>query len=357
LGFFTAGASAAKNPLFLSGNFYFELNSYVTMAGFVAKLIELMSQLFLEEISMQEIRKVAVLGAGAMGAYFATCFYNTPGFSTCLIADGPRWERLSRDGITVNGKAYFIPTVRPGEAASPVDLLIVALKHHQLRNAIQNLGKLVGDETVIMSVMNGLESEEIIGSIYGMDRLLYTISIGIDAVRENNQVTYTQPGTHIFGEARNESITPKVWRVQEAFDRAGVRYEIPQDMMRMLWWKFMINVGVNQASAVLRAPYGVFQTNAQSLMEGLMQEVVSLAKVHNVNLTQEDINNWYPVMGKLSPQGKTSMLQDIEAGRKTEVEVFAGKVIEMGQAQGIPTPVNRTVFQIIRVLEQNTAVE
>lgn len=304
---------------------------------------------------MAEIQKVAILGAGAMGAYFATRFFEALGFSTVLIADDQRLEKLRKDGIVVNGKPYFIPAIRPEEADSPVDLIIVALKHHQLAGAVRHLGKLVGDATTFLSVMNGLESEETIGAIYGMDKILFAISLGIDAVRQGNQVTYTNPGVHYFGEAENSSISPKVRRVQAAFDKAGIRYETPQDMTRMLWWKFMINVGINQASAVTRAPYSVFQSNpaAQGLMEALMQEVVTLAQASHVNLTQQDIKDWYPVLNLLSPQGKTSMLQDIEAKRKTEVEVFGGKVIELGKAHAIPTPVNQTVFQIIRILEQD----
>ena len=304
---------------------------------------------------MQDIKKVAILGTGAMGAYFASRFFDTPGFSTILIARGERLERLKRDGIVVNGKTYFIPVNDPDEADSAADLIMVALKHHHLEEAIHGLGKVAGDATTFLSVMNGLESEEYIGSIYGMDKTLYAISLGIDAVRLGNQVTYTKPGTHYFGEAKNVSISPKVRRVQEAFDKAGISYKTPEDMIHWLWWKFMVNVGVNQASAVMRAPYDAFQSNpvAQGLMEALMQEVVTLAKMANVNLTNQDIKDWYPVLNLLSPQGKTSMLQDIEAKRKTEVEVFAGKVIELGKSHGIPTPVNQTLFQIIRVLEQN----
>jgi 2-dehydropantoate 2-reductase len=304
---------------------------------------------------MLEIKQVAVIGAGAMGAYFATQFFNTSGFSTVLIASGQRLEKLKEDGIVVNGKPYFIPAIHPDEADAPADLILVALKHHQLKEAVNNLGKLVGDSTVFLSVMNGLESEETIGALYGMDKVVYATSVGIDALRQGNQITYTRPGTHYFGEAKNSSISPKVRRVQEAFERAGIRYETPEDMLRMLWWKFMVNVGINQASAVLHAPYSVFQSDpdAQALMEALMQEVVTLAKVLDINLTQQDIKEWYPVQNRLSPQGKTSMLQDIEAKRKTEVEIFGGKVIELGKAHGVPTPVNQTVFQIIRVLEQS----
>ena len=298
---------------------------------------------------MDKIQRVGILGAGAMGAYFAAQFYEA-GFNTHFIADGERLERLNRDGIVVNGKRYCIPALSPGQAEAPVDLLLVALKHHHLQQAVPALGRLVGEATNFLSVMNGLESEAYIGSIYGMHRVLYAISLQIDAVREGNQISYTRPGIHYFGEARNDRLSPPVLAVQAAFARAGIRYETPPDMIRMLWWKFMINVGINQASAVLRAPYGVFQTQpeAQGLMEALMREVLALAQAAQVNLTEQDVKDWYPVLNRLSPHGKTSMLQDVEAGRKTEVDIFAGKVIALGEQYGIPTPVNRNVYQILK---------
>ena len=303
---------------------------------------------------MQEIQKVAILGAGAMGSYFAGRFFDTAGFSTVLIAKGHRLDKLKTKGLVINGKSYAIPAIHPDESTSSVDLIIVALKHHHLKEAVQGLGKLVSDSTTIISVMNGLESEEYIGSIYGMDKMLYTISVAIDAVRHGNQTNYTKPGKHYFGEAVNTRLSQRVLCVQEAFDRAGIVYETPEDMIRMMWWKFMINVGVNQASAVMRAPFGVFQKSpdAQGLMEALMKEVIALTDVLDVNLTNRDIEEWYSFLKVLSPQGKTSMLQDIEAGRKTEVEIFGGKVVELGNTHGVKTPANQTVLQIIQVLEQ-----
>jgi 2-dehydropantoate 2-reductase len=136
--------------------------------------------------------------------------------------------------------------------------------------------------------------------------------------------------------------------------RAGIRHETPVDMIWILWWKFMINVGLNQISAVLRAPYGVLATSrdAQVLMESAMREVTTIAKAANVNLGEEDLTSWYPNLSKASPQGTTSMLQDIKAGRKTEVEMFAGKVVELGATYGIPTPVNQTLLRMIKVIEQ-----
>jgi len=302
---------------------------------------------------MNEIKRVAILGAGAMGAYFATRFFES-GFDTCLVARGQRNERLSREGLIVNGKKYLIPVIDPDTARQPVDLILVGLKHHHLQEAASGLDKLVGESTVFLSVMNGLESEEILGSMYGMDKVVYALSLGIDAVRNGNEITYTTPGTHYFGEARNEVITPRVKRIQDAFDRAGIAWKTPEDMMRWLWWKFMINVGVNQASAVTRMTYSAFQQDkiAQELMESLMREVIDLAQAAGIALTDEDITNWYPILNKLSPQGKTSMLQDIEARQKTEVEVFSGRAISLGKQYGIPTPVNETIFRIIKLLEK-----
>jgi 2-dehydropantoate 2-reductase len=303
---------------------------------------------------MQEIKRVAILGAGAMGAFFAARFYDAAGFSTVLVAGGERYERLKNEGLVVNGKPYRIPVVHPGESGPPADLVLVAVKHHHLPEAVHDLKNVVGEGTTIVSVMNGLDSEEMLGTVYGPEKVLYAVSVGIDALREGNRVVYTTPGKHYFGQASNVTVSERVRRVQEAFERAGIPYETPADMERMMWWKFMVNVGMNPPSAVLGAPYGVFQSSpeARALMETLMREVISLAQVEGVNLKAQEIDDWYPVLQTLSPRGKTSMLQDIEAGRKTEIEMFAGKVVALGQKHSIPTPVNETMLRMIHVLEQ-----
>lgn len=306
---------------------------------------------------MKEIKNIAILGAGAMGASYASMFFDSPEFSTVVVAREPRYGRLKTEGLTVNRKRYSIPVVHPDEAVPPADLIIVALKCHNLPDAVHDLANLVGDETIIISVMNGLDSEEYLGAVYGMDKVLYAIAVGIDALREGNSVVYTTSGKIFFGEADNSDVSEKVRRVQDAFDRAGLKYETPSDMIRMLWWKLMINVGINQASAVMRAPYGVFQSSpeARALVDTLMREVVVIAERIGVNLVERDLGDWNAVLKTLSPKGKTSMLQDIEAGRKTEVEVFAGKVVELGRKHGIPTPVNQTFLSVIHVLEQYPA--
>jgi 2-dehydropantoate 2-reductase len=302
---------------------------------------------------MQHIKNIAILGAGAMGSFFASRFSDVSEFTTSLVAGGERGRRLARDGLVVNGKPCSVIVSDPDQVHEPADLIIVALKHHHLPQAIGDLKNLVGKNTTIISIMNGLDSEPYIGSIYGMDKVLYAVSVGIDALRDGNRVSYSKPGTHFFGEAVNETPGERVRRVQKAFDLAGITYETPVDMIRIMWWKFMVNVGMNQASAVMRAPYGVFQVSpdARAVMESLMREVIALARPAGVNLAEKDLDEWDKVLQTLSPDGKTSMLQDMEAGRKTEVEVFGGKVAALSREYNIPAPVNETFLRIIQVME------
>jgi 2-dehydropantoate 2-reductase len=227
-----------------------------------------------------------------------------------------------------------------------------------LPKAVTDIKRRIGEKTIIMSVMNGIDSEERLGAAYGMEKILYAVAVGIDALREHNRLTYTTQGKLFFGEAKNPVISERVKDVQALFDSAGIAYETPADMIRILWWKFMINVGINQASAVLGAPYSAFQTSqeARELMESAMKEVMAIAREAKVDLSEKDIENWYSVLSGLSPEGKTSMLQDVEAKRKTEVDMLAGKVIELGKQYDIPTPVNQKILETIKRIEDENAI-
>ncbi len=301
----------------------------------------------------QRIERVGIVGAGAMGAVYASLLYDMDPGSVFFVARGSRLERLRREPLVVNQKPYRIDVLSPDEHAEPADFIIVAVKNHHLDEAIRDMGFCVGPETIILSVMNGIDSEERIAAAYGKEKVLYSAAVGIDALREGNRITYTTQGKLIFGEAANPFLTETVKRVQELFDRAGIIYETPPDMLRILWWKFMINVGINQASALLGAPYRVFQTSkdARDLMVSAMREVILLGRKVGINLSEEDIAAFDPYLSRLNPEGRTSMLQDVEAGRKTEVEMFAGKVIALGKQYNVPVPVNQMLFDRIRAIE------
>lgn len=300
-----------------------------------------------------QINAVYILGLGALGSIYAEKLYDLSPDKVRIIADPDRAKKNS--GITINGKPYALNYITPNDrTAPPADLILVAVKSPQLHQAIRDLQSFVGKDTVVLSLLNGISSEEIIGKEIGMDHLLYSYGLGMDAVREGNVIRYANMGRVIFGEKRNEVLSPRVQAIKELFERAQIPYQIPVDMQKALWLKFMMNTGINQVSAVLKAPYGPFQRDgeARRLMLSASEEVLALSRAMDIGLEPGDIVTFLKILDTLHPEGKTSMLQDIEAGRTSEVDLFAGTVIQLGKKYNVATPVNDMLYRIIRALEE-----
>ncbi len=303
---------------------------------------------------MREIQNVYIVGLGAIGgAYGSRIMENCPETLKILAGDS-RYESYIKNGVSVNGKKIPFTYVKPGSTDEKADLIMIAVKHHHLDQTIKDISSLVGPDTIILSLLNGITSEEIIGSVFGMDKMLYSFCVATDAVREDTDISYTNIGRVVFGDRDNSASSQKVTAVRAYFDRVKLPYTVPENMMRELWWKFMLNVGINQVSAILRAPYGRFARKgyAQDLMTDASREVIKIAQKAGIGLTEDDIQKYIEIITTLSPEGKTSMFQDVEAGRKTEVEIFSGTVCELGRRYGVPTPVNDLLFRFIRAIEE-----
>ena len=142
------------------------------------------------------------------------------------------------------------------------------------------------------------------------------------------------------------------------FERAGLRYEVPADMVREIWVKFMANVSENQSAAILGIPYAAWYedgNDANWIREAACREVIAVANRCGIDLGEDDLIR-QRARAKCTPAwGKPSTLQDIEAGRPTEVEMFSGTLCRLGRRLGVPTPVNDLFYHMIRVLEQKNA--
>jgi len=308
----------------------------------------------------QPIKNVAILGSGAMGGIYASHFCRA-GFSVYSVARGARAKRLNDQGLLVNNEnvpvnvvdmdEYVDQSTNQSTDAMPrsVDLVMVAVKHHQLDEALNDVAPLVDQNTIFLSVLNGLDSEETIATRFAPANVLYCIALAMDAARQENRVTFHQAGKLVFGAADNREPSRDVVRVQQALDQASLVWETPVDMLRELWWKFMVNVGINQASALTGAVYSEFVEDgpARSLMTNLIDEVIAISQHAGINLGAEDLERWHNVLANQAPMGKTSMLQDIEARRPTELEIFAGRVIRMGRHYGHPTPFNQAAWDLL----------
>lgn len=302
---------------------------------------------------MRKIETVSLIGLGAVGAAYGSRLHTALGDSFRVVADDKRITRYKKEGICVNGVVQNFHYATPDTGTAASDLVIFAVKNAELLQAMEDVKHVIGPDTIIMSLLNGISSEEEIYSTFHNEHILHSISVEIDAVRQGNETTFSTLGRIEFG-YRDNSMTDDVLAVKELFERVGIQYRIPDNILHTMWWKFMINVGINQTSAILRAPYGVFQStpSAYRLVEDAMWEVVALSQQTGVNLSEQDIKSFWPILNNLSPYGKTSMLQDIEAGRKTEVEFLGGVVCEKGDQYGVSVPVNKQLVRLIEVMEE-----
>ncbi len=303
---------------------------------------------------MRDITKVIIIGLGAIGSIYAVKLKQYDPGCVRILIDKHRLERYKSRGIVLNGVRHDFEYVLPEPNQEKADLVLIATKADALPGAISAIEDFVRDETIVLSLLNGITSEEQIAERYGWDKVLHAYFIGHGSTRSGNAITFDGVGRIVFGEAAAHTRTPRVEAVSRFFDRAGVAYEVPDDILFAMWCKFVVNVGVNQASAVLRASYGAFQRNekAQAIALTLMQEAVLIAQkvgIHNVDAILPWCNNF---IRNMPPAFKSSMLQDIEAGNKTEVDIFGGAVCALGQKYGIPTPQNELFLKLIKALEE-----
>ena len=163
----------------------------------------------------------------------------------------------------------------------------------------------------------------------------------------------------MFGEKENSEFSQKVLAVKNLFDETKIDYSIPEDMEYSMWKKFLVNVGTNQASAILGGAYKLFQNSekAMNLAKNFMKEAQKIAEVSGVKNTEKMLDEALEIINSMLPETKSSMLQDVEAARKTEVEIFAGKVVEMGEKFNIPTPYNKIAFEIISALDEKSSLK
>ena len=291
---------------------------------------------------------ISVIGLGAVGASYAARISDAqPDAELRVVADGARAERLRRDGVVVNGVRHLFQVVDPSQEMAPADLVIVTVKCHHLAEAIGQLRHQVGPGTVVLSLLNGITSEDMLTAAFAQAYVPLAVVVGIDAVRDEDGVRYSAGGWVEFGDPTPGERSAGSVRLEALLAAAGIPYVVQADMRHALWWKFLVNVGVNQVSALLEAPYALVQADgpARDLMVAAQREVVAVAQASDVDLTEADIARFLDVLNTLGPGNFTSMAQDALAHRRTEVDQFAGIVVELGERHGVSTPVNAVLLQ------------
>ena len=300
---------------------------------------------------MKEIKTVGLIGLGAVGALYAGRLLAS-GADVRVIVDEARRERYTHEGVYVNGNRIDFPYVTPAKSA-PVDLLLIATKEGGLRSAMETAAGFVGSDTLIISLLNGVTSEEILARRFGGRNILYSVAQGMDAVKEGAYLTYVHPGRIVLGERKPGEISARVQMTADYLNAHGVTATPVPDMVRRQWGKLMLNVGLNQTCMVFECDYGGVQKpgRARETMLAAMREAQMIAGLEGYAITGDEFDEWVALLDSFAPEGKPSMRQDGEARRKSEVELFAGTMVRLAKKHGVDVPVNVWLYDRVREME------
>lgn len=299
------------------------------------------------------IKRIGIAGAGAVGCSLGSVLYETYKDDFYFVANGERAERLRRNGVIVN-KKKIMPNVYSESDGIGLDLIILCVKNYSLEKVLQDIASAVTPSTIILPLLNGITAVDIVRKAYPDNIVPYGIVLRTDANRTHQDVTVSVRGEVQIGFARDEALPDCIYEVRDIFVSAGIDSNVYHNMRYMLWRKWMINIGSNQVSVLTGAKFKYFGAFEEIviLVRDAIQEIVEISYKLNIGLTEQDIEDIVQILINYPPEKKTSMLQDIEARRQTEIDCFAGTVIKLGQEYGVPTPVNRILYYAIKAKEK-----
>jgi 2-dehydropantoate 2-reductase len=302
--------------------------------------------------------KICVVGAGALGSTIGGVL--TEGGNEVWLIDAwqPHVEAMASDGLRMlEGDAQRRVTVNARvncDGIGAAELVIVLVKSFHTRKAIEAAAPVIGPDTLVMSIQNGLGHEDIIADIVGRDRVLAAktyvggVLLGPGHVRIGVRGKET-----VIGELDGR-ITPRVQAVAEAFNRSGLIAEASPNIMGVMWDKLLVNVAGGALTAITRLTYGGLYSlpELEDCAVAAIGEAMEVARASGVGLSIADPREaWLKASSGLPPQFKTSMLQSIEKGGVTEVDFIHGSVVRWGERCGVPTPVNRTLVACVKGIE------
>lgn len=301
---------------------------------------------------MKKINSCAIVGMGALGMLYAHIIQEHLGKeAVSFVMDQNRVKKYQNQDFFVNGKPVSF-NLCSEEKAEPVDFVIVAVKFTGIESAIPVIKRLVGPETVIISVLNGISSEEVLAEHFGREKIVYSVAQAMDAMKFDNSLKFSREGELRIGVC-NGGLKENLDAVVEYFDRSGIHYTVEEDIIRRLWNKFMCNVGINQTCMAYGKTYSqvIAPGEAHDTWIGAMKEVIKISEAEGINLNQDDLEQWQKVIASLDPNGTPSMGQDRIAKRKSEVELFSGTVMKIAEKHRISVPVNEWLYKQIKLIE------
>ena len=294
--------------------------------------------------------KIALIGAGAVGAYFIWGFGNADPADRefTVVADKERCEKLAKNGVRINGTVYH-PAVKSPDEAGIQDLIIMAVKGNSLDEAIKLLPPLTGENTAVISMLNGADSEEKIADAIGSEHVLHCIIL-IASRRANGEVVIDMDynTTIYYGADYPVDQEKKLSVVEQAFEGTAINAVRSADIMLDIWSKYAKNICNNLPQAIIGAPAALYTRSEHGmfLADKLWAEVRMLAKLRGVELPEKT------GIYECADSSRYSTLQDVDAHRRTEVDNLCGYLLEIAAENGIQVPYIEYTYHAIKAIEE-----
>lgn len=295
--------------------------------------------------------RIAVVGTGGVGAYFGGRLAQA-GESVAFVARGAHLLAMRESGLRVDSVAGDF-VIAPVEAADdparigPVDVVLVGVKAWQVSEAARTLGPLLGPDTFVVPLQNGVEAADQLAAVVGHERVLGGLCKIVSAIAAPGHVRHSGVPPRVeFGE-RDGRPSERVERLRQAFARAqGLSVAVPDDVLAAIWEKFLFIAPFSGVGAVTRQPAGVMRAipETRALIERAMFEVAALARAKGVHLPDEAVGRNLRYVDSLPADATASMQRDIMEGRSSELDQQTGAIARLGPETGVPVPVNSFLY-------------
>jgi 2-dehydropantoate 2-reductase len=307
--------------------------------------------------------RFAIFGVGAVGGYFGARLAQS-GEDVVFIARGDTLRKIQTQGLrleSLNGD-LLLPSVTVTDDVSrigTVDVVLVGVKTWQVPDAARAIAPLVGEDTIVLPLQNGVEAADQLAAELGGEHVGCGLAKIVSSLAGPGHIRHSGMDPYIaFGETDNRC-TARVEKLRQSFQNAGIKAEIPPDITVALWEKFLFVVSWGGIGAVSRAPIGVIRSLPQTrrMLQQAMHEVLAVARARNINLRDDIVARTLDFIDTLPPGGTTSMQRDIAEGRPSEIESWNGAVVRFGRQAGVAVAVHNFIYDSLLPLELNARGE
>jgi 2-dehydropantoate 2-reductase len=299
--------------------------------------------------------RIVVFGAGGVGAFYGGLLARA-GQDIHVVARGEQLEALRTRGLHISSLALGeidVAPLRTTDRTADIgraDLVLIAVKAHQTASILEELAPLVGEQTLLIALQNGVESDELLAARFGPHRVIGAVVYVGATLEQPGLVRHVAAGTLVIGD-RGGVDADRIERVRSVLASTGLPVRITPDIERQRWHKLAWNASFNAISALtLRSSQELLNTPAaRDLLVGVMREVIAVANARGVALGEADIEQLVGATEKAAPI-RTSMLVDRERGRQLETDALVGVIVRSGRELGVPTPITSVLYGLLTAI-------